>query len=81
MCLKIKDTFFNTLFHAAFGGLLGIFFGLIFGVIIVGLGLFLSFGHEVFSLVDMTPPLMFCMGVGSVVGAVLGGLAVLRQTK
>jgi len=58
-----------------------IFFGLIFGMVIVGLGLVLTFGHETFMPIDMTPPLMFCMGVGSVVGAVLGGLAVLRQSK
>lgn len=81
MNMKIIDPFFNTLVYATFGGFLGIFCGLIFGLIIVGIGFLLALGSEAFVLSDMTPPLMFCMGVGSIVGAVLGGLAILRSQK
>lgn len=81
MWLKINDLFSRVLVAAALGGLIGIFFGLLLGLIVVGIGFLLSFGSNNFSLVNMTPALMFCMGVGSVVGSVLGGLAVLRQVK
>lgn len=79
--MEINDPFFKTLIYSAFSGFLGIFFGLILGLIIVGTGFIFTFGEKAFDFSDMVPALMFCMGVGSVVGAVLGGLAVLRSSK
>jgi len=81
MCTKINDPFLNTLVYAILGGFLGIFSGLVLGSIIVGIGYLLTLGKEIFVFTDMVPPLMFCMGVGSIVGAILAGLSVLRSQK
>jgi ABC-type nitrate/sulfonate/bicarbonate transport system permease component len=81
MCTKFNAPFLNTLVYAVLGGFLGIFSGLVLGSLIVGIGYLLTLGTEMFVFTDMVPPLMFCMGVGSIVGAVLAGLSVLRSQK
>jgi len=84
MFSKIQDPLLRAFAHAIVGGFAGILFGFLFGLIVIGIGFLIGAGGsemEIATFSDMAPPLMVCMGFGSMVGALLAGFVSVRSQK